>query len=301
VSLAAIRTEGLSKRYRAVEALSALDLEVAEGEVFGYLGPNGAGKTTTIRLLLGMIRATAGRAEIFGVDCQADPVAAHRRVAYVPGEAALWPSLTGEETLHLLGRVHGQLDTGYRDKLISLFELDTSRRVRAYSKGNRQKVLLIAGLMTRADLLLLDEPTGGLDPLMEQVFRDCVLQARERGQTVFLSSHILAEVEALCDRVAILRAGRMVEAGSLADLRHLSSLAVEAEFTAAPPDVSAIAGVTAVEIDGSRLRCQVTGSMTPLLQLLATAGARRVVSREPSLEELFLAHYGGAGSAPEVA
>jgi ABC-2 type transport system ATP-binding protein len=301
VSLAAIRTEGLSKRYRAVEALSALDLEVAEGEVFGYLGPNGAGKTTTIRLLLGMIRATAGRAEIFGVDCQADPVAAHRRVAYVPGEAALWPSLTGEETLHLLGRVHGQLDTGYRDKLISLFELDTSRRVRAYSKGNRQKVLLIAGLMTRADLLLLDEPTGGLDPLMEQVFRDCVLQARERGQTVFLSSHILAEVEALCDRVAILRAGRMVEAGSLADLRHLSSLAVEAEFPAAPPDVSAIAGVTAVEIDGSRLRCQVTGSMTPLLQLLAPAGARRVVSREPSLEELFLAHYGGAGSAPEVA
>jgi ABC-2 type transport system ATP-binding protein len=300
VSVTAIGIEGLSKKYGTVAALSPLNLEVADGEVFGYLGPNGAGKTTTIRLLLGMIRATSGRAEIFGVDCQASPMVAHRRLAYVPGEAALWPALTGAETLHLLGRVHGQVDEAYRDRLIDRFELDPSLRVRAYSKGNRQKVLLIAGLMTRADLLLLDEPTSGLDPLMEQVFRGCVLEARERGQTVFLSSHILAEVEALCDRVAILRAGHLVEVGSLASMRHLSSLAVEADFSAAPPDVSAIPGVSAAETEGNRLRCQISGPMAPLLGVLAEAGAQRVVSREPSLEELFLAHYGGASAAGPV-
>jgi ABC-2 type transport system ATP-binding protein len=292
--VAAIRTTGLSKVYGSINALSSLDLKVAEGEVFGYLGPNGAGKTTTIRLLLGMIRATSGRAEIFGVDCQEKPMEAHRRLAYVPGEASLWPSLTGQETLDLLGRVHGQVDAAYRDVLIKDFELDPSRKVRAYSKGNRQKVLLIAGLMTRADLLLLDEPSSGLDPLMEQVFQRCVQEARGRGQTVFLSSHILAEVEALCDRVAILRAGRLIEVGTLAEMRHLSALEIEAEFDGPPPDVSSVPGVTAVEVTGNHLRCQLIGSITPLLQLLASAGARRLVSREPSLEELFLTAYGDA-------
>ncbi|HEU4354719.1 MAG TPA: ABC transporter ATP-binding protein, partial [Actinomycetota bacterium] len=196
----AIATENLSKSFGSTQALVDLNLEVPTGEVIGYLGPNGAGKTTTIRLLLGLIRATRGRAEIFGVDCQEDPVLAHRRVAYVPGEASLWPSLTGEETLHLLGRVQGTVDTAYRDQLIERFELDPTKKVRAYSKGNRQKLILIAGLMTRADLLLLDEPTSGLDPLMERAFRECVAESRERGQTIFLSSHILSEVEALCDR-----------------------------------------------------------------------------------------------------
>jgi ABC-2 type transport system ATP-binding protein len=292
--VAAIRTTGLSKVYGSINALSSLDLKVAEGEVFGYLGPNGAGKTTTIRLLLGMIRATSGRAEIFGVDCQEKPMEAHRRLAYVPGEASLWPSLTGQETLDLLGRVHGQVDAAYRDILIKDFELDPSRKVRAYSKGNRQKVLLIAGLMTRADLLLLDEPSSGLDPLMEQVFQRCVQEARGRGQTVFLSSHILAEVEALCDRVAILRAGHLIEVGTLAEMRHLSALEIEAEFDGPPPDVSSVPGVTAVEVTGNHLRCQLIGSITPLLQLLASAGARRLISREPSLEELFLTAYGEA-------
>jgi ABC-2 type transport system ATP-binding protein len=291
--VAAIHTAGLSKAYGSIHALSSLDFDVAEGEVFGYLGPNGAGKTTTIRLLLGMIRATSGQAEIFGIDCQEKPMEAHRRLAYVPGEAALWPALTGQETLHLLGRVHGQVDAAYRDELIKDFDLDPNRKVRAYSKGNRQKVLLIAGLMSRADLLLLDEPTSGLDPLMEQVFQRCVQEARKRGQTVFLSSHILAEVEALCDRVAILRAGKLIEVGTLAEMRHLSALEVEAEFDGPPPDVSMLPGVTAVQVTGNQLRCHVTGSMTPLLQALASAGARRVVSREPSLEELFLAAYGG--------
>jgi len=204
----AIRAEGLCKSFGATVALRSLDLEVPEGEVIGYLGPNGAGKTTTIRCLLGLIRASAGRVELFGVDAQARPVQAHRRIAYVPGEANLWPGLTGAETLHLLGRLHGKVDLAYRAVLIERFQLDLSKRVRAYSKGNRQKVILIAGLMTRADLLLLDEPTSGLDPLMEQAFRECITEARERGQTVFLSSHILSEVEALCDRVGILRSGQ---------------------------------------------------------------------------------------------
>jgi ABC-2 type transport system ATP-binding protein len=293
----AVRTEGLSKLFGRTEALVSLDLEVAEGEVIGYLGPNGAGKTTTIRLLLGLIRATAGRAEIFGIDCQSRPVEAHRRLAYVPGEANLWPSLTGAETLHLLGRVHGQVDAVYRDELVERFRLDPSKRVRAYSKGNRQKLILIAGLMTRADLLLLDEPTSGLDPLMEQAFRACVAEARRRGQTVFLSSHILSEVEALCDRVAILRAGRLVEVGNLAEMRHLSALSIEAELDGSAPDLSRVPGVSAVKIDGNRLRCQVTGPVGPLLALLTATGVRHLVSREPSLEELFLAHYGETSDA----
>ena len=297
---AVIRTEKLAKAFGSNRVLSPLSLEVARGEVFGYLGPNGAGKTTTIRLLLGMIRATAGRAEIFGVNCQRHPALAHRRVAFVPGEASLWPSLTGEETLHLLGRVHGHVDAAYRDVLIDRFDLDPAKRVRAYSKGNRQKVLLIAGLMTRADLLLLDEPTSGLDPLMEQAFRHCVVEARGRGQTVFLSSHILSEVEALADRIAILRAGHLVEIGSLAQMRHLSALSIEADFDSAPPDLSRVPGVKAVEVQSHRVRCQVSGSVNPLLHVLAAAGVRKLVSREPSLEELFLAYYGQADTSREV-
>jgi ABC-2 type transport system ATP-binding protein len=289
----AIRTEGLTKRYGTVVGLDALDLQVQRGEVFGYLGPNGAGKTTTIRLLLGLLRPTAGRVEVLGVDAVADPRRAHRRLAYVAGDVALWPGLTGEETLHLLGRVHGSLDRAYRDELVERFELDPSRRVRAYSKGNRQKLALIGALMTRADLLVLDEPTAGLDPLMEQVFRACVREAAERGQTVFLSSHVLSEVEALCGRVAILRAGRLVSSGTLAEMRWDGALAVEASFDAgqAVPDVSAVPGVLDPVVDGAVLRCRVSGSVAPLLAALAAAGAVRVASREPTLEELFLAHY----------
>ncbi len=288
----AIRTEGLTKRYGTVDALSNLDLEVAPGEVLGYLGPNGSGKTTTIRLLLGLIHPTAGRSEIFGLDSQREAVAAHRRLSYVPGEANLWPSLTGEETLHLLARVQGALDAHYRDELIDRFDLDITKKVRAYSKGNRQKLILVAGLMGRAELLVLDEPTSGLDPLMEQAFRHSVNEAKERGQTVFLSSHILSEVEALCDRVGILRQGVLVDIGTLADMRHLSSLSIEATFDGSVPDLSRVPGVTALEVDGRVVRCQVRGSVEPLLKVLADAGVHELISREPSLEELFLAHYG---------
>ena len=291
--MVAIRTEELTKHYGSTRALEKLDLEVDEGEVFGYLGPNGSGKTTTIRLLLGLIRATSGHAEVLGGDPERDAVAIHRRLAYVPGEATLWPSLTGAETLHLLGRLHGSVDEDYRNELVERFELDPSKRVRAYSKGNRQKLSLVAALASRADLLVLDEPTAGLDPLMEQVFRACVREAQGRGQTVFLSSHVLAEVESLCERVAILRAGRLVEIGSLDSMRLRSALSVEATFGRRPvPDVNDVPGVTDAATEGSTLRCRVDGPVAPLLAVLAEAGAVRVVSKEPSLEELFLTYYG---------
>ncbi len=293
----ALRTEGLTKRYGDVVALDHLDLEVAQGEVVGYLGPNGAGKTTTIRLLLGLSRPTEGRGEVFGLDCQRQPVETHRRLAFVPGEASLWPSLTGGETLALLGRVQGQVDEAYRDELIDRFDLDPTKKVRAYSKGNRQKVILVAALMVRPDLLVLDEPTSGLDPLMEQAFRHCIGEARDRGQTVFLSSHILSEVEALCDRVGILREGSLIEIGTLAEMRHLSALSLEATFDGPVPDLSGVPGVSSVETNGRVVRCQVRGPMQPLLRSLADADVTELVSREPSLEELFLALYGEDGHA----
>jgi len=295
VGAMAVRAEGLTKRFGDVVALDHLDFEVAPGEVVGYLGPNGAGKTTTIRLLLGLVQPTAGRCEIFGLDCQRQPVEAHRRLAYVAGEANLWPSLTGAETLHVLGRIHGQTDAAYRDELVARFELDPDKKVRAYSRGNRQKVILIGALMVRPDLLVLDEPTSGLDPIMEQAFRHCVQEARDRGQSVFLSSHILSEVEALCDRVGILSAGKLIETGTLSEMRHLSTVSVEATFDGPVPDVSNVPGLTSVVGDGHVLHCQVRGSVAPLMKVLADAGVTKLVSREPSLEELFLALYGGDG------
>lgn len=294
---AAIRTEGLTKAYRGVEVLSDLNLEVAPGEVLGYLGPNGAGKTTTIRLLLGLIHPSAGSCTVFGLDSQRQAVEAHKRLAYVPGEANLWPNLTGAETLHLLGRVQGQIDATYRDLLIERFELDPSKKVRAYSKGNRQKVLLVAALMCRPDLLILDEPTSGLDPLMEQAFRHSVHEAKGRGQSVFLSSHILSEVEALCDRVGILRAGKLVDMGTLAQMRHLSSLSVTATFDGSVPDLTRVPGVSALTIEGNVVSCQVQGPVEPLLKVLANSGVHELLSREPSLEEIFMAHYGSAVNA----
>ena len=291
----AIRTYGLTKRYGETLALDSLDLTVRQGEVYGYLGPNGAGKTTTIRLLLGLHRATEGRGEVFGIDAWKDAVAAHRRVAYVAGEPSLWPTMTAEETFEFLARLRGGTDTAYRDLLVERFELDTSKRVRALSKGNRQKVQLIAALATRADLLLLDEPTAGLDPLMEAAFRERVHEAKERGQTVFLSSHILSEVEALCDRVGILRDGRLVDQGTLAELRHLSAQTVEVTFAGAPPSLDGLAGVTAVPAGERSVRYEVSGEIGPLISALANHPVIALTSREPSLEEIFLHHYDAAG------
>ena len=293
----AVRTFALSKQFGATEALRDLDFEVGEGEVVGVLGPNGAGKTTLIRLLLGLLIPSSGRGEIFGLDCQHETVEAHRRIAYVAGEANLWPTLTAGETLHLLGRVQGRLDLAYRDELVDRFELDTSKKVRALSKGNRQKLALVAALMTRPDLLILDEPTSGLDPLMERAFRSCIDEARGRGQSVLLSSHILSEVVVLCDRIGILREGVLVEMGTLAEMRHLSALSVEATFDGAVPDLSQVPGVSMVSVQGSSMTCQVQGSVGPLLKALADVGVRELLSREPSLEELFLSHYGAGLTA----
>lgn len=288
----AIKIENLSKKYGDIYALSPLDLEVKKGEVLGYLGPNGAGKTTTIRLLLGLIKPTSGHATIFDYDVQKQKMQAHAKLAYVPGETNLWPNLTGAETLHLLGSVHGSVDESYKKVLTERFDLDVNKKVRSYSKGNRQKLSLISGLMTRAELLLLDEPTSGLDPIMEQAFRESIDEAKQNGQTVFLSSHILSEVEALCDRVAILRAGTLIEVGTLESMRHLSATTVQATFPAAPPDVSNITGVTDVRVVGHELTCQVAGSITELLGVITKAKPLTLISREPSLEELFLSLYG---------
>jgi ABC-2 type transport system ATP-binding protein len=305
---AAIRTERLSKRYGDTVALDALDLTVHRGEVYGYLGPNGAGKTTTIRLLLGLHRPSAGRGELFGVDAWRDPVTAHRCVAYVAGEPFLWPALTSAETFEFLARLRGPsrgadgrespgTDVAYRDTLVERFQLDTRKKIRALSKGNRQKVQLIAALATRAELLLLDEPTSGLDPLMEKAFRDSVQEAKERGQTVFLSSHILSEVEALCDRVGILKNGTLVDEGTLQELRHLSSQTVEVTFTQGTPQLPPLAGVRVEHAGPNALRFEVTEGIGPLIAALAEASGgsiKTLTSREPSLEEIFLHHYDGS-------
>ena len=293
-AIRAIRTEGLSKRYGETLALDALDLVVEPGEVYGFLGPNGAGKTTTIRLLLGLLRPTAGRTELFGVDAWRDPVAAHRRIAYVSAEPYLWPGLTGAETFAFLANVRGDDDTAYRDVLVERFQLDTSKKIRALSHGNRQKVQLISSFASRADLLLLDEPTGGLDPLMEMAFRETVREAKERGQSVFLSSHILSEVEAVCDRVGILRQGRLVDEGTLADLRHLHTQTVDVAFAGSPPVLPPLPGVHVVAMGTNGLRFEVSGSVGPLVSALADHPVTSLTSHEPTLEEIFLHHYEGS-------
>ncbi|MFG3708138.1 ATP-binding cassette domain-containing protein [Micromonospora sp. NPDC047670] len=288
----AVRTHHLTKRYGTLLALDGLDLTVPAGEVFGFLGPNGAGKSTTIRLLLGLARPTAGRAWIF--DVEAGDVAAHRSLAYVPSDVALWPQLTGAEILELLAATGPGVDRAYRDELVERFALDVSRPARAYSTGNRQKVALVAAFATRAPLLVLDEPTSGLDPLMEQEFRRAVAVARDRGQTTFLCSHQLAEVEAICDRVAILRAGRLVDVATVDDLRRLHRTEVTARFTGAAPDLSDVAGVGSVARDGGRLSFSLSGPPAPALRALAAADVTALTVREPSLEEIFLDYYGGA-------
>jgi ABC-2 type transport system ATP-binding protein len=293
-SESAIHTDGLSKRYGSTLALDRLNLKVGKGEVYGYLGPNGSGKTTTIRLLLGLHRASSGHAELFGLDAWSNPVRAHERVAYVAGEPFLWPSLTSAETFEFLARLHHGTDVAYRDVLIERFQLDTRKKIRTLSKGNRQKVQLIAALATRAELLLLDEPTSGLDPLMEVAFRDCVKEAKGRGQTVFLSSHILSEVEALCDRVGILRDGKLVDEGTLAELRHLAVQTVEVTFAGDAPELPPLAGVHVQSAGPNALRFEVSGSVGPLIAALAEHPVTTLTSREPSLEEIFLHHYDGS-------
>ncbi|MFE9042588.1 ATP-binding cassette domain-containing protein [Streptomyces sp. NPDC007818] len=289
----AFRTESLTKRYGRMTALNGLDLSVLPGEVFGFLGPNGAGKSTTIRLLLGLARPTAGRAWVFDTDA-ADVAVTHRRLAYVPADVALWPRLTGSETLELLARTGPGTDRAYRNELVERFGLDPSKPGRTYSTGNRQKVALIAAFATRAPLLVLDEPSSGLDPLVEREFRRAVGEARDNGQTVFLSSHQLSEVEAVCDKVAILRAGRLVDVATVGELRRLHRTEVTAGFATTLPDLTRVPGVEEVEATGTTsVRFSLTGPPGPALHALAAADVLSLTVREPSLEEIFLGYYGG--------
>jgi ABC-2 type transport system ATP-binding protein len=307
----AIEVAGLRKVFGKTVALDGLDLTVSAGEVHGFLGPNGAGKTTTIRILLGLLRADGGSARLLGGDPWHSAVELHKRLAYVPGDVTLWPTLTGGEVIDLLGKLRGDLDSKRRAELLERFDLDPTQKARAYSKGNRQKVALVAALASDAELLLLDEPTSGLDPLMEAVFRQCAEEERARGRTILLSSHILSEVEALCDRVTIIRAGRTVETGTLAELRHLTRTSIAAELAGQPAALGSLSGVHDLVVDpgkdgGSRVRCEVDSDrLEDVLRLLVAAGVKTLTSQPPTLEELFLRHYekepAGTGGRPGVA
>lgn len=288
-----IEVRGLIKKFGAVRALDELELTVSRGEVHGFLGPNGAGKSTTIRALLGLLRTDGGRASVFGLDPWNDSVEIHRRLAYVPGDVALWPNLSGGETIDMLLRLRGcDPVESRRDELVARFELDLSKKGRAYSKGNRQKVALVAAFAAPVELLILDEPTSGLDPLMEQVFTKCVAEAKAAGTTVLLSSHILSEVENLADRVTIIRAGHAVETGSLAEMRHLHRTRIRAEITGSIPDLSTVPGVFDVQTEGDVLTLSAdNGALSTVLSALGAAGTRSVSSSPPSLEELFLDAY----------
>jgi ABC-2 type transport system ATP-binding protein len=289
----AIRVSGLVKTFGTTRALDGLDLEVRRGEVHGFLGPNGSGKTTTIRILLGLLRANAGRVELLGGDPWRDAVALHRRLTYVPGEVTLWPKLSGGEVIDLLGRLRGDLDRRRRDALVERFELDPTKKARTYSKGNRQKVGLVAALASDAELLILDEPTSGLDPIMEAVFQDCIREIKAEGRTVLLSSHILAEVEALCDSVSIIRAGRTQEHGTLTELRRLTRTSIAAETEGAPGAIAELPGVHGFHGNGNEVRFEVdTDQLDRVVRELGLLGVRSLVSHPPTLEELFLRQYG---------
>jgi ABC-2 type transport system ATP-binding protein len=288
-----IDIQGLVKTFGSLRALDRLDLTVTPGEVHGFLGPNGAGKSTTIRVLLGLLRKGGGEVRLFGGDPWSEAAELHRRLAYVPGDVNLWPNLTGGEVIDLLGRLRGGLDEARRKELLEAFELDPTKKGRTYSKGNRQKVALVAALASDIELLVLDEPTSGLDPLMESVFREQVDAFRSEGHSVLLSSHILAEVERLCDRVTIIRAGRCVESGTLAELRHLTRTSITADLATSPRGLDALPGVHGVEVDNHRVHLEVdTTALDPVLDALQAAGVRSLTSQPPTLEDLFLRHYG---------
>ncbi|MEI8057641.1 MAG: ABC transporter ATP-binding protein [Actinomycetes bacterium] len=290
-----IEATSLAKSFGSAPALDGLNLTVRAGEVHGFLGPNGSGKTTTLRILLGMLRADSGEARLFGSDPWAEAVALHRRLVYVPGEVALWPALTGGETLDILGRLRGGVDGNRRVQLIERFDLDPTKKVSSYSKGNRQKVALIAALAADVELYLFDEPTDGLDPLMAEVFREETMLLRDAGRTVLLSSHVLSEVDAVCDRVSIVRAGRTVETGRLSDLRHLQRLAIVVQTAHELHGLEDIPGLHDIDYDGSILRCTVEAeSLNDLMTHLSAAGIVSLESRPPTLEEMFLRYYNRA-------
>ncbi|MEU7767754.1 ABC transporter ATP-binding protein [Nocardia sp. NPDC049190] len=288
----AISIAGLTKSFGTARALDGLDLTVRTGEIHGFLGPNGSGKTTTIRILLGLLRADSGTVRMLGDDPWSDAVALHARLAYVPGEVTLWPGITGGEVIDLMARLRGGVDRRHRDELLERFDLDPRQKARAYSKGNRQKVALIAALASDAELLLLDEPTVGLDPLKEAEFQRCIAESKNGGRTVLLSSHILAEVEALCDRVSIIRRGRTVDTGTLSELRHLTRTTITVETLRPPKNLDALAGVHGLVRDGTRTRFDVDSAhLDTVMRVIAGLGVRSLTSTPPTLEDIFLRHY----------
>lgn len=290
---AAVSVKDLVKTFGPTRALDGLDLEVSEGEIHGFLGPNGSGKSTTIRVLLGLLRSDSGVTTVLGGDPWRDSVALHRRLAYVPGEVNLWPNLTGGEAIDLLAGLRGGIDVSTRAELLDRFELDPGKKARTYSKGNRQKVALVAAFASDVELYVLDEPTSGLDPLMEAVFQDCVHELADAGKTVLLSSHILAEVEALCDRVSIIREGQTVESGTLSELRHLTRTSVSVTTRTPVAGLDAFAGTYDVLVDGDHAKCEVDSvRLGALMEHLVGFGIVALTSTPPTLEELFLRHYG---------
>lgn len=294
-----LKTTGLTKKFGDFAALDGVDIEVGKGEVFGFIGPNGAGKSTTIRVLLGILKATSGQATIFGKDVWKDAVDIHKRVAYVPGDVNLWPNLTGGEVIDLFIKLRGGNNKSRREELIRRFDLDPSKKCRTYSKGNRQKVALIAALSSDADLYILDEPTSGLDPLMERVFQECVREAKAEGKSILLSSHILSEVEQLCDKVAIIRQGKIIETGTLKELRHLTGtmLLVETKEPIPIPNLTGVKGVRGIEQKDGALSFQVDQEeLDYVIRYISQFGIIRMESAPPTLEELFMRHYEGAGT-----
>lgn len=296
--MSVLKTVGLTKKFGDFTALDGVDIEVEQGEVYGFIGPNGAGKSTTIRILLGILKATEGQATIFGKDAWKDAVEIHKRVAYVPGDVNLWPNLTGGEVIDLFVRLRGGNHKNRREELIERFQLDPSKKCRTYSKGNRQKVALAAALSSHADLYILDEPTSGLDPLMERVFQECVMEAKADGKSILLSSHILSEVEKLCDKVAIIRQGKIIEKGTLGELRHLTGTLLLVETKQPMPELGAVKGVQGIEKKDGALSFQVDQEeLDNVVRYISRFGIVRMESSPPTLEELFIRHYEGTGQA----
>lgn len=287
-----IEIKGLSKSYGKQVALKGVNLNVKKGEVYGFIGPNGAGKSTTIRILLGMLKKDGGEVKIFGKDPWDNAVEIHKKIAYIPGDVNLWPNLTGGEVIDFLGRLNGQVNSNLKQELIEKFQLNPKKKCRSYSKGNRQKVALVSAFLSDAEILILDEPTSGLDPLMEQVFQSCILEAKKQGKTIFLSSHILAEVEALCDRLGIIRQGKIVEEGTLDELRHLTRTTVTVQLNN-QDDIKDIEGIYNLSKLNEKWRFSVdTNAMESVMQRLAPMGIKSLVAEPPTLEELFMRHYG---------
>lgn len=301
MSSAVIEARELVKTFGHVRALDGLDMSVQAGEVHGFLGPNGAGKSTTMRVLLGLLRADSGSVSLFGSDPWADAVGLHKRLAYVPGDVELWPNLTGGEAIDLLARLRGHFHQQRRDELCERFDLDPSKKARTYSKGNRQKVALISALISDVELLLLDEPTAGLDPLMEVVFQQTLREAVDRGTTVLLSSHILAQVEVLADRISIIRHGRIVETGTLSELRHMTRTTVVAETTQPADGLAGLAGVHNLRSAAGTVTFEIDGDQVgPVMRALAELGITSVVAHPPTLEQLLIRHYGDELAAHHI-